>query len=215
MKTSKFYVTDPHDPESPHVLDEYAGPHHGVIRPGDQVTYDNPAMPGLGSPAPDGIPLVVAELIDFGGFGGGHLVQAVLNDGAYECGADNLRQVSASVREFPSLEAFYDDRPERRSSGEADYGVHWRDGGRDWPRWRVSYVRVTGEIYAVELRGEYRVRVLGVVPADHVEGGWGPSPRLIYYRTLDGILDGWADPDVSGHDLAWVVRKLTAAGRPA
>jgi hypothetical protein len=119
-----------------------------------------------------------------------------------------------TATEFPSLEAFYNDRPpaERRYSPEADYGVHWHDSDRTWPSWRVSYVKATGEVCAVELRSPFRVRVLGVIPADNPAedpgrhgGGWGR-----YYFTLDAILDGWADPDVSGHDLAWIERKLAS-----
>jgi hypothetical protein len=75
------------------VLAEHNGP-HGMIRPGDTVAYDNPAAPWLGSPASDGTPLVVAEIIDFGG---GHPPQAILNDGAYECSAGNLRPAGADA----------------------------------------------------------------------------------------------------------------------
>lgn len=122
--------------------------------------------------------------------------------------------------EFPSLDAFYDDRPapERRYSPEADFGVHWRTDGRTWPQWRVSYVKATGEVYAVEQTGACRVRVLAVVPPD--DPADDPDPyhgvtRGRYYFTLDAILDGWADPDTSGHDLAWIEQRLTAAGKAA
>jgi hypothetical protein len=121
-----------------------------------------------------------------------------------------------TTTDFPSLEAFYDDQPERRFSGEADYGVGWQVDGREWPRWRVSYVQATGEIYAVEQTGACRVRVLAVVEPDPV----APRDQLLYYRntyyqTLDRLLDGWADPDVSGHDLAWIEQRLAAAGKAA
>lgn len=119
--------------------------------------------------------------------------------------------------QYPSIEAFYNERPERRTSGESDYGVHWHADGRNWPLWRVSYVQATGEVYAVE-NGHCKVRVLGVIPPDPDEryrkdrpGGIAWSDRHdcgTYYRTLDKILDGWADPDVTGHDLAWVVQRL-------
>lgn len=116
--------------------------------------------------------------------------------------------------EFTTIEEFYDDRPERRRSPESDYGVHWRDEEFGyWPQWRVSYIQATGEVYAVRLLGNPAgpVRVLGVVKPDpdtrYQPGGDLNGPT--YYRTLDGILDGWADPDVSGHDLAWVGRRLS------
>ena len=117
-----------------------------------------------------------------------------------------------TTTEFPSLAEFYAGRPERACSGEADYGVHWHVSGRDWPRWRVSYVQATGEVYACEQRGACRVRVLGVVPPDPDERTSASGYRGgTYYRTLDAILDGWADPDVSGFDLAWIEAKLAAA----
>jgi hypothetical protein len=114
---------------------------------------------------------------------------------------------------FVSLAAFYEADPARARSGEADYGVHWQAGGQDWPRYRVSYVQATGEIYAVCQRGPCPVRILGVIPPDQPPGpgaagssAWHHANR--YYRTLDVILDGWADPDISGHDLGWIERKL-------
>ena len=123
--------------------------------------------------------------------------------------------------EYASLEAFYDGQPERRTSGEADFGVHWHAGGKRWPGWRVSYVQATGEVIAVEQYGKCQVRVLGVVQPDPDErfaskdeaGGIAWSDRHgrgTYYDTLDRILDGWAEPDVSGHDLAWVERRLAS-----
>lgn len=84
--------------------------------------------------------------------------------------------------EYPSLEAFYAGRPERARSGEADYGVHWRAGGRDWPRWRVSYVQATGEVYAFEQAAKSRVRVLGVIPPDDpADDPRGPGRLGRYY----------------------------------
>ena len=49
---------------------------------------------------------------------------------------------------YPTLDAYYAADEWRLRSEEADYGVHWRLQGWDY-RWRVSYVRNTGEIYAV------------------------------------------------------------------
>lgn len=122
-----------------------------------------------------------------------------------------LRFLPTAATEFPSIDAFYDDRPERRHSGEADFGLHWHVHRRSrFPSWRVSYIQATGEIYAAQLLGSCPVRVLGVVPSDPVE------EHEVYYRTLDKILDGWADLDVSGFDLAWVERRLAehaAAGQ--
>lgn len=87
---SEFYVTDPADPEAPRVLQEYTGPCHGTIRPGDEVVYDNPSFP---LPLPG--PLTVTELIDLGG----GPVQAILNNGTYEVTARNLRRAAIRLGE--------------------------------------------------------------------------------------------------------------------
>jgi hypothetical protein len=102
-----------------------------------------------------------------------------------------------------TLQEFYDaDITGRALSAEADYGVHWRFGGK-WPTWRVSYIRNTGEIYAVKLNGETEVRILGQWPADQTDepGGW--------YKTLDVILYGWAE--VPHRQLSWVKARLARA----
>lgn len=80
MSDSKYYHTDPDDPEAPIVLTRYSSG-HGEIKPGDAVEYVNPEA----APLPAG-PLIVAELVAFGTD-----VQAILNDGQYEVSADNLR----------------------------------------------------------------------------------------------------------------------------
>ena len=40
--------------------------------------------------------------------------------------------------------------PRRARSPELDFGCWWTLGGRDWPRWRVSWIEATGELYAKE-----------------------------------------------------------------
>lgn len=109
--------------------------------------------------------------------------------------------MTAPATEFASLEAFYDDRPERRLSREADYGACWHNGRVNYPMWRVSYIQATGEIYAVrnDMRG---VKLLGVIE---------PDPELCYYATLDRILDGWARPTIMR--LSWVKGRLNDKAR--
>ena len=77
----------------------------------------------------------------------------------------------------------------------------------------MSYIQATGEVYAAEQWGPCRVRVLGIVPPDPDERRWDGSPweGKHYYRTLNQILDGWADPDITSHDLAWVEQRLAAS----
>ena len=53
------------------------------------------------------------------------------------------------MQSFKNVEEFHSDSSALRFSPEADYGVHWKLEG--WPNsWRVSYVRDTGEVYAVQ-----------------------------------------------------------------
>lgn len=99
---------------------------------------------------------------------------------------------------YPNIEAFYAENDARRRSGEADYGVYWTEPGQNWPRWRVSYIQKTGEIYAVQLTGG-QVKLLGVVP---------PDDDGIYYQTLDRILEGWTDAIHQPGSLDWLQARL-------
>ena len=74
----------------------------------------------------------------------------------------------------------------RRRSGEVDFGVLWCLAGKPWPHYRISWIRDTGELYAVEQGNFMDV---------------GPDLDLMvyvlgHYRTLDEVeeeLAGWAD----------------------
>ena len=72
----------------------------------------------------------------------------------------------------------------------------------------MSYVQATGEVYAVELGGleRSRVVVLGVVQPDEDDGR-----RRAYYRTLDRLLEGWAEEPYKSLD--WVKERLQSAQR--
>ena len=53
------------------------------------------------------------------------------------------------MQSFKNVEEFYSENSAGLRSPAADYGVHWKLEG--WPNsFRVSYVRDTGEIYAVQ-----------------------------------------------------------------
>ena len=67
------------------------------------------------------------------------------------------------MQTFSNIEDFYNDDPSRRTSPEADYGVHWKLDGWEGS-FRVSYVQNTGEVYAVHL-GPYRQ---GALPTGEV-----------------------------------------------
>ena len=112
---------------------------------------------------------------------------------------------------YPTIAAYYDEKPERRSSEEADYGVHWRLDG--WPhKWRVSYTRATGEIYAVhqelQLHDEAErtlaygpLFVIGRVEPDPVPEG---DRKSLFYATLEHILQGWAQRCWAPDGLIWL-----------
>lgn len=115
--------------------------------------------------------------------------------------------LSASGEVYTSLRAFYDADARRDPSPEWDFGVHWK-GEYDWPRYRVSWVIETGELYAVELGGQGRVYVLAVV--DRVgdypySGGHDAWVRFKDAQPIEQVLSGWAESD---QELGWVVRRL-------
>ena len=128
------------------------------------------------------------------------------------------------MQSFKNVEEFYSDNSARRRSPEADYGVHWKLDG--WPNsWRASYVRDTGEIYAVH-QGPIQTGILPtgeIIIANGLEEGpvlllghfpWQPSnleeagPHDVYYRGLEHHLEGWPERCVQPNGLAWVIEKL-------
>ncbi|MDP2946149.1 MAG: hypothetical protein Q8N61_01690 [bacterium] len=116
------------------------------------------------------------------------------------------------MKTYANSEEFYHEDPRRRSSGEADYGVWWLADERSRSHWRVSYVHATGEVYAVELGGAGPVEVLGIVPPDEEHVGPHHRPWERYYRTLDKILEGWAEHCGQPGGLKWVKERLEGVG---
>ena len=108
------------------------------------------------------------------------------------------------------IDAYYEARPERRSSPEADYGVHWTSM-TSRKSWRVSYVRYTQEVYALELTGAPPgpVDVLGAFPSDPDAG-----PLDVYHRGLNGHLDGWPERCETPGGLVWVRDRLACPPDP-
>jgi len=107
---------------------------------------------------------------------------------------------------YQSVGRFYAARRARQSSRKVDYGVNWQDRpavrGVRPPPWRVTYIRETGEVFCTPTGGDGMVIVLGVVPVP-------PYPRE-WTETLDRLLTGWADPEVTGRQLTWVRNRLRA-----
>ena len=51
---------------------------------------------------------------------------------------------------WKNLDEFYNQNPARRSSPETDYGAQWLQ--HPWrSKWRVAYIKDTGEVYALHL----------------------------------------------------------------
>ena len=103
------------------------------------------------------------------------------------------------IKTYANIKEFYAENEERKQSGEADYGCWWTAPGMSFTKWRLSYIQKTGEVYAVQLKDGGLVKVLGIVP---------PDDDRIYYRTLDRILEGWAEAIHRPGSLVWVERKL-------
>ena len=118
------------------------------------------------------------------------------------------------MQSFKNVEEFYSENSAGLRSPAADYGVHWKLEG--WPNsFRVSYVRDTGEIYAVqqgpipsgilptgeiiittrpEATGpeEGPVLLLGHFPIDEEAG-----PRDVYYLALNPLYPDGIQPKCS------------------
>jgi hypothetical protein len=100
---------------------------------------------------------------------------------------------------YPSLEAFHEAGGARRSlSIEHDFGVMWLEGRRRRPRYRVSWIEATGELYALalsEFERLQKVELLGIVDEhEHVEqllSGWEGLP--FGESTLDWVRARIAD----------------------
>lgn len=75
----------------------------------------------------------------------------------------------------------------RARSGEVDYGVWWTLSGseREFPRWRLSWIKDTGELYACQPAKD-KLIVLGVIPerqeVEQVLVGWSDSESEIYHN---------------------------------
>jgi hypothetical protein len=102
-----------------------------------------------------------------------------------------------------NINEFYAQNPERQHSGEADYGVWWLNGQMTYPRYRISYIHATGEVYVIN-QNSREVEVLGVVKPDDD----GDYNGRCFYVTLDKILDGWADKCGQPNGLQWVKERL-------
>lgn len=100
---------------------------------------------------------------------------------------------------YKSLSDFYQARHLRFGEGESDFGCWWRWSSR-WsgPRYRVTHVHSTGEIYVVQHGGrrDGQVEVFGMGERE----------------TVERILTGWASRCEQPRSLLWFVSRLEATG---
>ncbi len=106
---------------------------------------------------------------------------------------------------FATIHDFYTARGGERS-GESDFGAWWTDGREPrprGPRYRVSVVHYTGDVYAVNhWTGE--VELLGSVgPTDCPDGM--DHDADCPYALVEASLKGWAE---ERRDLDWARERL-------
>jgi hypothetical protein len=101
---------------------------------------------------------------------------------------------------YASLEAFYEAGGHRRSlSIEHDFGVMWREGTRRRPRYRLSWIEATGELYTLalsEFDHQRKVELLGIVDS---------------HEQVEQLLMGWETLAFGESTLDWVRERVTDA----
>lgn len=95
---------------------------------------------------------------------------------------------------FTDYRAWIDERKNLQPRGEVDFGVNWTDGAA-FPRWRVSWIIATGELYAVEQTSPSRDRFIlfGIfetrAEVEDVLAGWADSNMTLdWIRERAGVL---------------------------
>ncbi len=110
-----------------------------------------------------------------------------------------------SVMKFATIHDFYDARGGERSD-ESDFGAWWTDEGElrpRGPRYRVSVVHQTGDVYAVN-HWTGVIELLGSVgPTDCPDGM--DHDADCPYALVEASLKGWAD---EGRELEWARERL-------
>lgn len=87
--------------------------------------------------------------------------------------------------------------PARARSPEVDFGCWWTLSGnpREFPRWRVSWVEATGELYAVEM-------------ADHRPDRYLLLARFDNRQAVEAAMRGWAESEMHLSDLLDRFRRM-------
>lgn len=82
----------------------------------------------------------------------------------------------------------------RLRSPEIDFGVWWRNG-KEYPTFRVSYIKDTGEFYAINNQTK-TVSLLGKIkPTDS-------------YEEAEHVLKSWSEECGGMYSLDWVRNKI-------
>jgi hypothetical protein len=87
----------------------------------------------------------------------------------------------------------------RYYSPEKDFGVWWIRGTAPWPRYRVTWVKDTGEVYCYRLAGWASDPWDGAI---EILGGVAEEPEL------ERRLAGWEDKCGEDNGLEWIQRRL-------
>jgi hypothetical protein len=114
--------------------------------------------------------------------------------------APQLSDPAVPGTEYESVDAFRAaGGPVRALSIEHHFGVMWRDGRRKRPRYRISWIESTGEVYALAL-SEFdelrKVQLIGVVPT---------------LERIEGLLNGWQSLAYEESTLDWVRERIALA----
>ena len=99
-------------------------------------------------------------------------------------------------RSYDNEDAFHREDVRRRDSVEFDYGARWTMENSPGT-WRISYVRETGEIYALRFRGAASGPLLLL--------GRGPAKD---HHAVDRVLEGWEQENHSSHRLEWAMERI-------
>ena len=108
------------------------------------------------------------------------------------------------------IEEFYDENPRRRTSEELEYGREWHDA--EGNRYAVSWVRDTGELYAMRepvepmvvdgAGDEFVPRMPTEIVTVEVLG------RVATLEGVERLLAGWPDQMTKPNSLQWVRDRL-------
>jgi len=87
----------------------------------------------------------------------------------------------------------------RTGGSHVDFGYYWTMPGQPHPRYRVSWIPATGELYAVRQQGRARrVELLAVGLRSRVQ--------------VDRAMGGWTEHVDDAGSLAWLDRRLDEVG---